>query len=72
MSSLFIGKDLMAMKAVVGEEALSAEDHLFIKFVEKFEGFLLLQFFRFRVTNFLFQANSSAKAVIRTVPFLNR
>jgi len=37
-SSYSRGKDVMAMKAVVGEEALSAEDHLFIKFVEKFEG----------------------------------
>lgn len=32
------GKDVMAMKAVVGEEALSMEDHLYIKFVEKFEN----------------------------------
>jgi V-type H+-transporting ATPase subunit B len=32
------GKDVLAMKAVVGEEALSLEDHLFLNFVEKFEG----------------------------------
>lgn len=32
------GKDVMAMKAVVGEEALSLEDHLFLNFVEKFEA----------------------------------
>lgn len=32
------GKDVMAMKAVVGEEALSLEDHLFLNFVEKFES----------------------------------
>ena len=31
------GKDVMAMKAVVGEEALSMEDHLYLKFTEKFE-----------------------------------
>ena len=31
------GKDVMAMKAVVGEEALSLEDHLYLKFTEKFE-----------------------------------
>lgn len=37
------GKDVMAMKAVVGEEALSLEDHLFIKFVEKFEGKFIAQ-----------------------------
>lgn len=36
-SSYARGKDVMAMKAVVGEEALSPEDHLYIKFVEKFE-----------------------------------
>ena len=33
-----IGKDVMAMKAVVGEEALSADDHLYLEFLEKFEG----------------------------------
>ena len=42
-SSYARGKDVMAMKAVVGEEALSAEDHLFIKFVEKFEGKFIAQ-----------------------------
>merc|ERR1712045_127249 len=31
------GKDVMAMKAVVGEEALSAEDKLYLEFLEKFE-----------------------------------
>jgi len=33
-----IGKDVQAMKAVVGEEALSAEDHLYLEFLEKFES----------------------------------
>ncbi|KAJ1616816.1 adenosine triphosphatase B subunit [Pavlovales sp. CCMP2436] len=33
-----IGKDVMAMKAVVGEEALSSEDHLYLEFLDKFEG----------------------------------
>ncbi|KAM0675813.1 Vacuolar ATP synthase subunit B [Gurleya vavrai] len=32
-----IGKDAMAMKAVVGEESLSIEDKLSIEFLEKFE-----------------------------------
>ncbi len=32
-----IGKDVAAMKAVVGEEALSAEDLLYLEFLEKFE-----------------------------------
>merc|ERR550537_1560735 len=36
-----IGKDVQAMKAVVGEEALSAEDLLYLEFLEKFEhGFI--------------------------------
>jgi V-type H+-transporting ATPase subunit B len=30
--------DVMAMKAVVGEEALSMEDHLYLSFFERFEG----------------------------------
>lgn len=32
-----LGKDVQAMKAVVGEEALSDEDHLYLKFTENFE-----------------------------------
>ncbi|KAA8497392.1 V-type proton ATPase subunit B [Porphyridium purpureum] len=32
-----IGKDVLAMKAVVGEEALSSEDMLFLEFHDKFE-----------------------------------
>jgi V-type H+-transporting ATPase subunit B len=32
------GKDALAMKAVVGEEALDHEDQLFIQFVDKFEN----------------------------------
>ena len=33
-----IGKDVQAMKAVVGEEALSSEDMLYLEFLDKFEG----------------------------------
>jgi V-type H+-transporting ATPase subunit B len=33
-----IGRDVQAMKAVVGEEALSPEDLLYLEFLEKFEG----------------------------------
>lgn len=32
-----IGRDAAAMKAVVGEEALNAEDKLALEFLEKFE-----------------------------------
>merc|ERR1740138_1348611 len=37
------GKDVQAMKAVVGEEALTLEDHLFLKFTEKFEAKFVAQ-----------------------------
>ena len=33
----------MAMKAVVGEEALSLEDHLYLNFLEKFESKFIAQ-----------------------------
>lgn len=42
-SSYARGKDVIAMKAVVGEEALSQEDQLFIKFVEKYENKFVCQ-----------------------------
>ena len=32
-----MGKDTAAMKAVVGEEALSADDMLYLEFLKKFE-----------------------------------
>ena len=38
-----IGKDTQAMKAVVGEEALSDDDRLYLEFLEKFEGSFLRQ-----------------------------
>jgi len=38
-----IGQDTRAMKAVVGEEALSDEDHLYLEFTEKFEQRFLTQ-----------------------------
>ncbi|KFZ13310.1 hypothetical protein V502_06689 [Pseudogymnoascus sp. VKM F-4520 (FW-2644)] len=38
-----IGKDAMAMKAVVGEEALSSEDKLSLEFLEKFERTFISQ-----------------------------
>ncbi|CAA6670094.1 unnamed protein product [Spirodela intermedia] len=37
-----IGKDVQAMKAVVGEEALSSEDLLYLEFLDKFERKFLL------------------------------
>lgn len=38
-----IGKDTAAMKAVVGEEALSADDHLYLEFLAKFESNFIAQ-----------------------------
>ena len=38
-----MGKDVMAMKAVVGEEALSMEDHLYLSFLERFESKFISQ-----------------------------
>ena len=37
------GKDVIAMKAVVGEEALSAEDRLYLAFTDKFETKFIAQ-----------------------------
>merc|ERR1712176_702265 len=42
-ASYAMGKDVMAMKAVVGEEALSMEDHLYLSFLEKFESKFVAQ-----------------------------
>ncbi|KAH7646414.1 V-type proton ATPase subunit Vha55 [Dermatophagoides farinae] len=38
-----IGKDVQAMKAVVGEEALTAEDLLYLEFLSKFEKTFITQ-----------------------------
>lgn len=38
-----IGKDVQAMKAVVGEEALSADDLLYLEFLHKFERHFIAQ-----------------------------
>jgi len=40
-----IGRDVQAMKAVVGEEALTTEDFLYLEFLEKFEHKFLAQGF---------------------------
>lgn len=33
-----MGKDTLAMKAVVGEEALNADDHMYLEFLDNFEN----------------------------------
>jgi V-type H+-transporting ATPase subunit B len=38
-----LGRDTMAMKAVIGEEALTADDHLYLEFLENFEKKFITQ-----------------------------
>lgn len=38
-----MGKDTLAMKAVVGEEALNADDHMFLEFLDNFENQFITQ-----------------------------
>jgi len=60
------GKDVMAMKAVVGEEALSKEDHMYLRFVEKFEGNFISQgAFQNRS---IFESLDLAWSLLRTFP----
>lgn len=42
-SNYAIGQDTRAMKAVVGEEALTADDLLYLEFTDKFESRFLAQ-----------------------------
>ena len=37
------GRDVVAMKAVVGAEALSEQDHLYLRFTEQFENRFIRQ-----------------------------
>ena len=41
--NVFQGKDVLAMKAVVGEEALSPDDMQYLRFTERFERKFLSQ-----------------------------
>ena len=38
-----IAKDIQAMKAVIGEEALSEEDHLYLDFIQRYDDKFLNQ-----------------------------
>merc|ERR1719174_265263 len=42
-SNYAIGQDTLAMKAVVGEEALSKDDLVYLEFLDKFEGQFVMQ-----------------------------
>ena len=52
-----IGKDVQAMKAVVGEEALTSEDLLYLEFLSKFEK------------NFISQGNQAVTHTIKPITF---
>ncbi|MNE67933.1 V-type ATP synthase beta chain [compost metagenome] len=61
-----IGKDVLAMKAVVGEEALSPEDHLYLEFLDKYEQNFLSQ--GFNETRTIFQSLDIAWQLLRIFP----
>lgn len=78
-----IGKDVQAMKAVVGEEALTPDDLLYLEFLTKFEKnfisqgkliFCLVNVFLNFVTRFttdIFPNICSRQETMKTVPSLN-
>eukprot|EP01104_Vermistella_antarctica_P005940 TRINITY_DN16686_c0_g1_i1.p1 TRINITY_DN16686_c0_g1~~TRINITY_DN16686_c0_g1_i1.p1 ORF type:complete len:488 (-),score=154.91 TRINITY_DN16686_c0_g1_i1:247-1710(-) len=61
-----IGKDVLAMKAVVGEEALTEEDLLYLEFLEKFEAKFLTQ--GYYESRTVFQSLDLAWSLLRTFP----
>nr|AAO73463.1 vacuolar H(+)-ATPase subunit B [Suaeda salsa] len=61
-----IGKDVQAMKAVVGEEALSSEDMLYLEFLDKFERKFVAQ--GAYDTRSIFQSLDLAWTLLRIFP----
>jgi len=61
-----IGRDVQAMKAVVGEEALSPEDFLYLEFLDKFEHKFLTQGYYEART--IFDSLDIAWGLLRTFP----
>jgi V-type H+-transporting ATPase subunit B len=61
-----IGKDVQAMKAVVGEEALSSEDLLYLEFLDKFERKFVAQ--GAYDTRDIFQSLDLAWSLLRIFP----
>lgn len=60
------GKDVLAMKAVVGKEALSADDLLYLEFIEKFEEKFLRQ--GYTEVRDIFQSLDLCWQLLRTFP----
>lgn len=61
-----IGKDVIAMKSVVGEEALTAEDLLYLEFHDKFEKKFVSQ--GANENRDIFQSLDLAWSLLRTFP----
>nr|CAJ2476541.1 unnamed protein product [Leishmania braziliensis] len=61
-----ISRDILAMKAVVGEEALSCEDLLYLEFLDKFEHKFICQ--GFYETRDIFQSLDLCWDLLRTFP----
>jgi V-type H+-transporting ATPase subunit B len=61
-----IGKDAIAMKAVVGEEALTSEDLLYLEFHDKFESKFVTQ--GPYETRSIFESLDLAWTLLRTFP----
>lgn len=61
-----IGKDVQAMKAVVGEEALTSEDLLYLEFLDKFEKKFLSQ--GFAEARDVYQSLEIAWSLLRLFP----
>jgi V-type H+-transporting ATPase subunit B len=61
-----IGKDVQAMKAVVGEEALTAEDKLGLEFLDKFESKFITQ--GYYEARDVYQSLDLAWSLLRTFP----
>ena len=60
------GRDVVAMKAVVGAEALSEEDHMYLRFTEQFENKFLKQGLYEART--VFESLDTAWALLRQFP----
>jgi len=61
-----VGKDMQAMKAVVGEEALTDDDKLYLEFVDKFENTFLKQ--GYNEKRDIFTSLDIAWKLLRTFP----
>merc|ERR1711988_1297661 len=61
-----MGKDVLAMKAVVGEEALSVEDRMYLDFTERFENEFVRQGMYEKRT--IFESLDKAWELLRTFP----